>query len=59
MPVEYRSFTTNELMNLAEQAKARAHDAPKGGDAWARHSREWMALADEIDRRARDTSTPR
>lgn len=48
----YQSFTDAELLDMANQALARAHNAPKGGDAWARFTREWMDIQAEVNRRA-------
>jgi hypothetical protein len=51
-----------ELIAKARAAREAAHDAPRAisgtsespcvsGDAWARCSREWMSLVDEMNRR--------
>jgi hypothetical protein len=49
-------MSDEELLAKAAEARRAAWDAPKSDTgnpsyAWARTSREWMTLANEIDRR--------
>jgi len=45
-------LSDEELLQRAIKARLDAHKAPGGpSDAWARHTREWMVFAEEIERR--------
>jgi hypothetical protein len=48
----FERLSDEELVRRTLKARLDAHKAPGGpSDAWARHAKEWMLFAKEIDRR--------